>query len=435
MAIEVSRGLPGRTFSLSGAYRGYVLGVLVLVGAFAWIDRQLLSMLLESIKKEFALSDTQLGMLGGLAFGAFYSTLALPAAWLADRFNRRNIIAIAVALWSVATAICSAATGYYSLFFARMGVGVGEAGAAAPSQSIISDVFPPERRGFALALLYCYMPLGYVVSYALGGWLNDEVGWRTSFVIFGLPGVILAVLVRLTVREPQRAFRDSSQAASKPPFWGTLKYFLSRPTLRYLPIAGALHGIGMSGAAVWLPAFFIRSYGMTSTEIGVRLALIFGTAGLAGTLAGGYLADRLVSRKNDSSWYPRLCAIVLFGTLPFTIGMYLSGSATLALMLFVVPTVLNHMILGPVLASIQNVAGASRRAMGAAFYLFLANLVAFGMGPLLAGFLSDLFQPSLGKDALRYSLMFLIAGSAFLGAIHFLFAARHMQADLARAEQ
>lgn len=433
MAIEVSQGLPDRAFGLSGAYRGYVLVVLVLVGAFAWIDRQLLAIVLESVKKEFSLSDTQLGMLGGVAFGVFYSALALPVAWLADRFNRRNIIAVAVGLWSVATAMCGGATGYTSLFLARMSVGVGEAGAAAPSQSIIADLFPPDRRGFALALLYSYMPIGYVVSYSLGGWLNDELGWRTAFMVFGVPGLLLALLVRLTVQEPQRGrweARQTSIRTEAPKFWGTMKYFLSRPTLRHLPLAGAAHGIGMSGIGIWLPTFFMRSYGMSSTEIGLRLALILGVAGIGGTLAGGYVADRLARRNNDASWYPRLCAIVLFISLPFTIAMYLAGSANLALALFVIPTVLNHMILGPVLASIQSLAGPSRRAMAAAFYLLLANLISFGLGPLLTGALSDFFHDRFANDALRYSLLVLICGATSLAAVHFVLAARNMRADL-----
>jgi predicted MFS family arabinose efflux permease len=437
MAIEVSAGFPRPVLALSGSYRSYVLLVLVLVGTFAWIDRQVLAMVLQSVKREFSLSDTQLGMLGGVAFGLFYSTLALPVAWLADRFNRRNIIALALGLWSIATAVCGAATGYSGLFLARMGVGVGEAGAGAPSQSIISDLFPPQRRGLALGLLYSYMPLGYVASYSLGGWLNDEVGWRAAFLIFGVPGVLLALLVRVTVPEPLRGRSESRHISGKesaPQFWGTLRYFLRRPTLRHLPIAGAAHGIGMSAAGVWLPAFFIRTFGMSSTAIGMRLALIFGVAGLAGTLGGGYLADRLAGRRDDAAWYPRLCAIVLCTTLPFTIGMYLAKSATLALALFVVPTVLNHMILGPVLASVQNLAGPSRRAMAAAFYTLLVNLISYGAGPLVIGVLSDFFNARLGSDALRYSLMFLVPSSALLAAIYFALAARNMRADLEGVE-
>ncbi len=191
-------------FTVSNNYRFYVLGLLVAVGVCSWVDRNVFSVLLQSIKIEFSFSDTQLGLLGGMAFALFYTTVGLPVAYLADRFNRRNIITIALFLWSLMTTLSGMATGFVSLFLARIGVGVGEAGGAPPSQSLVSDYFPPDKRGYAMGILYLYIPLGFLVGFLIGGWINEFFGWRKAFFVVGIPGVILAVILRLTLREPPR---------------------------------------------------------------------------------------------------------------------------------------------------------------------------------------------------------------------------------------
>lgn len=437
MAMDVSGEAPLDSFRASYLYRYYVLGVMILVGAFAWIDRQILSIVLESLKVEFTLSDTQLGLLGGVAFGLFYVAVAVPVAALADRFNRRTIIAASMALWSVMTALCGLTTGYGSLFLARMGVGIGEAGAGAPSQALLGDYFPPERRGFVMGLLYSYIPVSYLVAYGLGGWVNDAMGWRMAFIVFGLPGVLIAVLVRLTVREPPRGSSEPDRArrpVQPPPrFAQSLGYILGRRSLRLLPIAGAAHSVGMVGASVWLPAYFVRVHHMSSATVGMWLALIYGIAGLGGALFGGHLADRLAAKRNDERWYAWLCAIAVAGTLPFTIAMYVTGDPAVALALFVIPAVLNHMILGPVFATVQNLAGLARRALAAACYMFVVNLVAMGLGPTIIGIVSDLTQARFGGDALRYSLVGLICCANVISTTFFLLSARSMNEDLASA--
>ncbi len=436
MAIEVSSEAPFQGFRATATYRGYVLAILMLVGAFAWVDRQVFSIVLQSIKTEFVLSDTQLGLIGGTAFGLFYVATGLPVAWLADRFSRRDIIAASVGIWSVMTAACATASGFPSLFLTRMGVGIGEAGAAAPSQSMLSDYFSADRRGMALGLMYSYVPIGYLVSYSMGGWLNDAFGWRMAFITFGLPGIALAILVRTTVREPPRGYSDLDGSAginSAPAFLQTLKHFLKRPSLRHLPLGGAIHAIGMVGASVWMPAYFIRVHGMTSTAIGLRLSVILGLAGLIGTLTGGHIADRVVRRTGDPRWYAWICGLALVGTVPFTLGVYLSSDPGIALLLFIVPTIFNHLVLGPVMASIQNLVGAGRRAMAAAFYLFGVNLIATGLGPLVIGALSDFLKADLGNDGLRYALAGLISGTSLWAAVHFALAARTLRADMKRA--
>ncbi len=418
---------------VSKSYRNYVLGLLLVVGIFSWVDRQIFSILMQSIKQEFAFTDTQLGLLGGFAFGIFYASVGLPIAWLADRYNRRNIISLAIGLWSCMTAFSGLATGFGTLFLARMGVGIGEAGGAPPSQSLISDYFPPERRAFALGVLYSYMPLGSLVAFLCGGWANEYLGWRAAFLVVGIPGILVALLVRLTLREPIRGASERIVQPSVPlTLPENLRYLLSRPSLRHLALAGALHGVGAFGAAVWMPTYFIRQHGMSSAEIGTWLALVLGFAGLAGTLLGGHIGDRLVQKTGDARWYPWLICTVILATLPLLVFVY-SLPPVPALLLFIVPTLLQNMMLGPVTATIQNLAGVRRRAMAAAMYLFLTNLIAMGCGPLLVGVISDAFALTLGTDSLRYGLLATMVISTIWAAFHFWMASRELRKDLAEA--
>ncbi len=434
MAVEASDILTPARLPAAKRYAYYVLLVLVLVGACSWIDRQLLAILLQSIKLELALTDTQLGVVGGVAFGLFYVAVGLPVAWLADRYSRRNIIALATALWSGVTALTGSASSFATLFLCRLGVGIGEAGGAAPSQALISDYFPVHRRAFAMGVLYSYVPIGYLVAYSAGGWLNDHTGWRSAFVICGVPGLLLALLVRLTVRETVRGAADFTRPSpagrtSPPAFLASLSYFLSKAPLRHLPLAGAAHGIGMFAAAIWLPSFFIRVHHMTAATVGLQLALTMGLAGMLGTLGGGLLVDRLVKRTGDQRWSGWLCAGFLAASVPFTVAVFTVSNPTTALLLYIIPTVLNHMILGPVVAAMQNLAGVRRRAMAAAFYLFLVNLISAGAGPLIAGLLSDALQPHFGQDSLRYALLLLIPTMSCWASIHFFLAGRSMRTE------
>lgn len=422
---------------VTNRYRAYVLGVLLLVMAFSWVDRQIFAIVLESIKKEFQFSDTQLGMLGGVAFGLFYATLALPVAWFADRFSRRNIIGLALALWSAMTALCGLATGFGTLFLTRMLVGVGEAGGSAPSQSLLSDYFPPERRGLAMGILFTHMPIGYFVALYLGGTLNDTLGWRSTFIAFGIPGLLVALLVLLTVRELHRGHSEKVRAApsSVPSLLSSIRYFLSRPTLRHLPLAGAINAIGAGAAAVWLPAYFIRVHGMTSAEAGASLGLIMGGVGLIGTLIGGFLADYLSRRYDDVRWYSWVPSGALAISVPFLALTYIWPTATGALLFFIVPQLFTNMLLGPTVASTQALAGIKRRAVMAAFYGFTVNLISLALGPLAVGIASDYFNARYGNDALRYALLFLVCGTSSWSALHFLLASRTIRQDMARARE
>lgn len=394
-------------FRASPLYRVYVLALLVAVGIAGWVDRNVLAALLQSIKLDLALSDTELGLLGGVAFGLFYATVGLPVAWLADKSDRRSLIAAAVALWSVMTAACGLAGGFPALFLTRVGVGIGEAGGSPPSQSLVSDYFGPERRARAFGVLYLQIPLGFVVGYWLGGWLDGLVGWRLTFLLVGLPGVALALLVRLTLREPPRGHADAvgSNEAASTSLAAAIRFFVAQRPLRYLSMAGAAHSIGAFAAALWLPTYFIRTFAVTGATAGAWLALAYGCGGTAGVLCGGQIADAFVRSTRNARWYAWGCSAVIAGTLPCTALTYLTDAPAVAVAALVMATFLGHMFLGPVAALLQGLAGVRRRAMVAAFYLFLVNLVSMGVGPTVVGLASDRLAASLGNDALRWALL------------------------------
>ena len=420
---------------VSPRYRAYVLALLIAVGIVGWVDRNVFAVLLQSIKVEFELSDTALGLLGGVAFGVFYAALGLPVAWLADRYDRRALLAGSLALWSAFTAACSLATGAVSLFLTRVAVGIGEAGGAPPSVSLVADYFPREKRGFALGLLYLYIPLGFVVGYLLGGWLNELVGWRAACLWLGLPGIALAVLVQLTLREPPRRCADGARGVRAPPeLLDTVRCFVQRPALRHIPLGGAAHGAGAFAAAIWLPAYFMRTFDMSSTEAGACLALAYGIGGTLGVCCGGYLADAIVARTGDDRWYALWPVVLLLASVPATLALYLATSPAVAVAALLAGALLGHAFLGPVAALLQNLAGPERRAVAAAIYLFLVNLISMGLGPVAVGYLSDTFAARLGPDALRYALLTVVTATTLLAALHFWRSARALRREASSAD-
>lgn len=416
-------------------YRRYVLVLLLLVYVFNFVDRQILSVLLESIKREFRLTDTQLGLLGGVAFGFMYTLVGIPLAWVADRFNRRNIIAIALATWSAMTALCGQATGFASFFLARMGVGIGEAGGMPPSYSLIADYFPPERRGFALAVFNMGIPFGVMTGFLLGGWVNEIYGWRSAFLVVGLPGVVLALVLWLTLREPPRGRYDNVEArGAPPPVWSTVRFLWCRPACRHLCLAASLYGLAAWGAGVWQPSFFIRVHGMSSGVAGTWLALVFGLSGATGAMLGGSLSDRLAKATGDQRWYTWISAGGVLISIPFVFLVYLWPDPIPALLFLSVPTIFGHMYLGPTMAMLLGIAGTRRRAVAAAIYGFILNLVSMGAGPLIVGMSSDHLQSRYGAEGLRYSILLLVVVATSWAAVHFLLAARTLREDLASAE-
>ena len=310
----------------SGNYRWYALAVLTTVYIFNFIDRQILVILQESIKAELGLMDWQLGLLSGISFALFYVTLGIPIARMADTGNRRNIIALAIAAWSVMTALSGAAQNFVQLLLARIGVAVGEAGGSPPAHSMISDIFPPERRATALSIYSMGISFGVLIGFVVGGWVNDWFGWRWVFVVIGVPGILWALVVRFTLQEPARGIAGT--AAEAPPLRQVIAFMWSRRSFRHLSLAAGLHAFVAYGVGQWIASHFIRTYGLTSTgEIASWLGIIVGTTGAAGTFLGGYICDRV--GVTDKRWYLWIPAAATVAAVPFSVSVYLLAARSL----------------------------------------------------------------------------------------------------------
>ncbi len=419
----------------SPAYKRYVLVLLVVVYVFNFVDRTILSILLEPIKAEFDLSDTQLGFLSGLAFALFYTFLGIPIARWADRGVRRSIISLAVLTWSGMTSLTGLATSFSMLLVARIGVGVGEAGCSPPAHSILSDYFPPQRRATALATYALGIPIGSGIGYLAGGWLAEWFDWRTAFIVVGLPGVLLAGVVRLTLREPMRGAYDALPVATTdggapahPSLMSVLWFMLSLASFRHMAIGAALHAFYGYGAGAFNPAFFVRSHGLSVGEIGTWLAVIGFTGGVTGVYLGGYLSDRIA--QQDARWYMWVPAISTTIYVPFAFLLYLWPTPHAALALALPGALLGGMYLGPTFAMTQTLVRPEMRALASAILLFIINLVGLGFGPQGVGLLSDLLQPSFGVESLRYALLITGATFAVWSVVHYVLAARTIRDDL-----
>ncbi|MEM6605723.1 MAG: MFS transporter, partial [Pseudomonadota bacterium] len=316
----------------------YALGLLTIVYAFNFIDRQLLAILQESIKADLELSDSQLGLLTGFAFAIFYVTAGLPIARWADRGNRRNIVSLSLFIWSFMTAISGFVQNYYQLLLARIGVGVGEAGGSPPSHSIISDIFPANQRASAIGFYSAGISVGILFGFLAGGWLNEFFGWRTAFMVVGVPGVILALVLRFTLAEPLRGLHDAagSQDSAKASFGDVLHILRSRPSFKHLAIGAGLNAFCGYATANWTASFMIRTHAMPVGELGTYLAFTIGLGGAFGVFGGGLLADYLSARdKRWYAWLPSLCGFII---VPFMTAVYLVDTAYAALAMSIVPS-------------------------------------------------------------------------------------------------
>ncbi len=419
----------------SKAYTRYALGLLVVVYVFNFIDRSILSILLESIKEEFQVSDTYLGLLSGPAFAILYSVVGLPIARWSDRGSRTTIISIAIVAWSGMTAMTGLAANFTHLMLARIGVGIGEAGCSPPAHTLISDDFPPTQPGTAQSNYSLGIPIGGGIGFLAGGWLDEFFDWRTAFMVVGLPGLLLALIVKLTLKEPRRgAFDTASEAAAPQPRIGQVLRFLNGiKSFRHMAIAAALHSFYGYGAAAFSAAFFRRSHDMDPGELGTWLASIAFTAGAAGTFLGGYLADRL--GRKDQRWYMWVPAFATLIYIPFAFFLYLAESPYVGLALYFPGSILGGMYLGPTFAMTQTLVPPSMRATAAAILLFLINMIGLALGPQGVGILSDLLAPTFGHESLRYALLTTIVTFAAWSVVHYALAARTLRADLEARSQ
>lgn len=487
------------------AYRIYVLAILILVYTLNFLDRQIIGILAAPLKEEFGMSDSQFGLLGGIAFASVYSTLAIPLAWLADRASRVWIMTGALTVWSGFTALCGVAGSFGQLFLFRMGVGVGEAGGVAPAYSLIADYFPPRQRARAMAAFAFGIPLGMASGTLVGGLLAATYGWRTAFIVVGLLGVLVAPILRLTVKDPKRGGSDAPRpvapsgagavaaplvsnrtglriaqgltgagagllalaalaqfggpALASPltlAFGGLLALVIGlsvwvakttasvlapKKSFWLLALGAASSSVCGYGVAGWLPLFFMRSFDLTLAQTSWYYSGIVLLGGVLGIWGGGVIADKLAARSKAA--YPLTPAIaflisgpcfILAMNSPWLIGLVLPGGGThaqaltLAFLIFLIPTGLNLVWLGPITAAIQNLAPAAMRSTASALFLLINNLLGIAVGFFYFGWMSDLLRPTFGDESLRWAI-YTGMGFYVLAALMFIAGSRTLQKD------
>lgn len=410
-----------------GTNRAYVLFILVVVYTFNFIDRQIVGILAVPIKADLGLTDSQLGLMGGLAFALFYTGLGIPVAMLADRFSRTWIMTTALVIWSGMTAACGLATNFWQLFVARLGVGVGEAGGVAPAYSLISDFFPPNQRSRAMSVYSFGIPIGSAIGIVFGGIIASMIDWRWAFFIVGIAGIAIAPVFRLTIKEPPRGGFDRKREAVKAP---GLKLIIStlmtKPSFWLLSLGASFSSMMGYGVFFWLPSFFVRSYNLTLLNASLFYGAVLLIGGLAGIWVGGWLGDRF--GQNQRSQYAKIPAIAFLCTVPFYILAILSPTLTLAFFVLLVPTALGLAWLGPVISAIQHLVRPDMRATASAIFLFINNLIGIGLGTYAIGALSDALTAQFGDESLRYSIL---AGTGFyvIAAGLFFLASRWLEKD------
>ena len=413
----------------SNRYRWYVLVILTGVYIFNFIDRQILVIIQEQIKADLDLTDTQLGLLTGLAFAIFYVTLGLPIARYADKNNRKNVVSVALVVWSGMTAISGLVTNYTQLLLARIGVGIGEAGGSPPSHSIISDYFPPEKRATALSFYSMGIYLGILLGFIVGGVIAANYGWRMAFYALGIPGIIYAVLVFFTVKEPIKGMSDASKKAAEDPpnFFKVVKYLFGKKTFLYASFGCGLHTFITYGVGNFFPPFLMRVHDMDVATIGIWLGLTTGIGGALGTFLGGYWADR--RRNRDLRWYFWVPIIAGIVNIPFSIILFFSDNTTLVLVSTLFTNALTAMYLGPMIAVTHSMVSAKMRAVASAILFFMLNLIGLGLGPMVIGALSDVLEPSFGQLSLRWAFTstFVVG---FGSLILFYLASKHYRNDV-----
>ena len=406
------------------------LALLATVYIFSYIDRQVVSILIEPIKHEFGASDTQIGMLTGLAFGLLYAALGIPVGRLADKHNRRTIVAICCGVWSLATMGCGMATHYWQLFIARMSVAVGEAGGMAPSISMIADMYPPKRRSLAISFFMMGPNLGVLLGLSIGGLIAQMYGWRAAFLAFGIPGVLLSLIVYWFVKEPVRGGFDAPsakapvQTATAEPQESIIRQslrLLSMKPLRNVAIACGIAAISGYGYGVWAPAFFMRAHGMSIAHAGLAFGLASGVGAMAGALFCGWLSDKLCQR--DSRWQLGLPALGALISLPagiavfqwptdafWTLGSMQIPHAMLFVLIFAFfcswwPT-LSY-------SAVSQMVSPTERGVGAALLNLFVTLLGVGLGPMVTGTLSDYFTATQGGNGLRWALTAVVSLMVF----------------------
>jgi MFS family permease len=416
----------------SAAYSNYVLFVLFLVYVFNFIDRQILSILIDPIKAELGASDTQMGFLTGFAFAVFYTVAGIPIARWADHGVRRNLIAVGLAVWSAMTALSGAAQTYLHLALARIGVGVGEAAGSPPAHSLISDYFAPEKRATAISIYNSGIHVGVMLGYLAGGWINEFFNWRVAFLVVGVPGIIFALVVRFTVREPQRGMSEVKVPGAVPDthrdsIKDVLRFMTSMRSFNLLAVATGISAFSAYGFGSWVPSYLRRVHEMGSGEIGTWIGIEAGVGGALGAIFGGRLADRLGAR--DPRWYLWVPALSLVAYLPFIYLFLLLDTPQLALLAYFGAITFAAMHLGPAIAITYGLVKVRMRALASAILLFILNMIGLGLGPLLVGMISDGLAPTQGAQSIRWALG-IVAASKLIAIWMFWAASKTLRKDL-----
>jgi MFS family permease len=452
-------------FTASNNYRNYVLFILFVVYGLSYVDRQILSNLIEPIRKEYGFTDMQMGLLSGTAFAVFYATLGIPIARFADRRSRVNIISASLVVWSVATALTGKAHGFWQLFMVRIGVGVGEAGCNPSAYSIISDYFPAKKRSTAQSIYSTGVYLGQFIGFVVAGYVAHDYGWRAAFYVVGLPGVAVAVLLKMSLREPPRGFSEPAGyvAAEPPKTMAVLDKLLSLPSFVNLSFASGLHALVAYGLNNYYAAFLMRSHGMTIKETSSALAVITLTGGIVGTFLGGKLSDVFAQRNGGDPrfqmWVPGIALLI---NIPVWLAALLVPDKSIVMLLMIPAIALGATYLGPSISATHQLVGVRERAVSGALLLFVLNIIGIGIGPILSGFISDVFALCLQNslcaaepithignafmskfsgvkivdemakaDGLKYALCVMSVANLW-SAYHYFRAAKTLRADIAR---
>ncbi len=406
----------------SNAYRGSVLAILVMVYTSNFIDRTIIGTLGQAIKVDLNIADWQLGVLGGMAFALLYTALGIPIARLAEKKSRVNIITICLVIWSGFTALCGTATNFLQLLLFRVGVGIGEAGCSPPAHSLISDYYPPKQRASALAVYSFGIPLGTLIGAVAGGWLVQHMGWRIAFFIVGAPGLIIALIVKLVVKEPPRGHSEEAGGVAEatmqgeaPSLIAVTKRLFRSASFRHMTAGVTLASFASYGSGFFAQPYFIRNFDLSYTQVGLIYGLIGGISSGAGTLIGGFLTDWV--GKRDGKWYALVPAIGLAIAMPLYLAVYSNPSWTVAAALLLLPGIFHYTYLGPTFGVMHNLVEPRMRATATAVLFFVLNLIALGFGPPFTGFVIDLFTQHLfAAQGLGDFLAMCPGGKAAVGA-------------------
>ena len=411
----------------------YILIMLGLVTALAMMDRNILNILLIPIQNEIGASDTAMGLLTGTAFAAAYATAAIPLSRIADRGNRRSLLAAALAVWSGATALCGLAASYMHLLLARVGVAGGEAAANPAIMSMISDLYPPNRRATAIGCTLIGTGVGVFMGAAFGGYISDTIGWRTAFVVVGLPGVLIALVIWLTVPEP---IRGASEGGLTPDpdsetLRRTIRYLARIPSFRYIVLAKSFVQIASQAAMIWFPAYLIRVHDMSVMETGFWYGMAIAGATIVAAVLGGTASDYLARR--GTVWYLRFCMFSMATSLPCAIVLAFAGSQQLALVMVFLYGTFSAMNTTPSMAAALAIVRPRMRGFMTAVVNFCFNFIGAGIGGLLIGALNDALAPRFGEEAIRYSLLSMPV-VIVLAALFYWLATRTIEADVQTAQ-